>query len=117
MSGFTGLEEVLDRLDAWEARVQARAHSTAEAIGDLLVEYARTHHLWQSRTGATDATTQAEVLLRGDLVEVVLTVGTDYARFLELARFGRWAWLWEAVSQNEGTIRSLLVDQLQEVTL
>jgi hypothetical protein len=117
MSGFTGVEEVLDRLDAWEIRVQERAYATAEAIGNLLVEYARTHHFWQSRTGATDASTQAEVLLKGDLLEVVLTVGTDYARFLELARNGRWAWLWEAVSQNEGAIRSLLSDSLQEVAV
>lgn len=117
MSDDTGLEEVLESLESWEEAIRGAVKRVSESIADLVQEYARTHHIWQSATGDTDDSTTATVTLQEDVFEIVLTAGTDYARFLELARAGRWAWLWEAISANEEAIRSLLVSQLREVRL
>lgn len=115
MSSGTGFEEVLARLEQWENEVRSAVYRVAESIATLVQEYAKTHHPWVSRTGNTEASTNTFVSLKQEVVEIVLVSRADYARFLELARGGRWAWLWEAISANEEAIKSLLVAQLGEV--
>jgi hypothetical protein len=114
MSGAAGLEAVLDRLSLWETEVQTGCRAAADAIAEIVQEYARTHHPWRNRTGATEASTVASTVLREEMIEIVLSAGTDYARLLELARGGRWAWLWEAIAANESAIRETLIRHIGE---
>jgi hypothetical protein len=108
------LEAALARLTAWEEARLQRAAGVAAEIAALLEAFARENHAWRSRSGTTEASIRAEVAQLGDFVEIVLSAGTDYARFLELARSGRWAWLWEAVEANGDAVLSLLETGLRE---
>lgn len=108
MSLLNDLTRALDRLDDWELGIRQGCEAAADAIAEMLTAYAKANHPWASRTGAMEASTVAAVELRGEVLTLVLEAGTDYAQFLELARGGRWAWLWEAVSANEEAIRGLL---------
>ncbi len=114
MSLLDDLTRALERLDDWELGIRQGCEEAVTAIAELLTDYAKANHPWVSRNGATEASTGAFVELRGEVLTIVLEAGTDYARFLELARGGRWAWLWEAVSANEETIRNLLERSLGE---
>lgn len=108
MSLANDLSRALDRFDDWEIGMRQGCEAAAEAISELLANYARANHPWASRTGEAVASTTATVELRGEVLAIVLEAGTDYAQFLELALGGRWAWLWEAVSVNEEAIRDIL---------
>jgi hypothetical protein len=102
-----GDAEVLEKLQRWYADgIRKKARIAMENISAILEGYAKTHHPWTPRTGATDASTVGtidEVTER--MIGVVLTAGMNYDVFLELAREGRWAWLWPAIEANLETIK------------
>jgi hypothetical protein len=79
-------------------------------IASLLGSYARAHHPWTPQTGNTDTSTRAAIV-KADETEIVvaLTAGMDYDVFLELAREGRWSWLWPAMLDNQERILQILI--------
>ena len=108
MSAESDLNLVLRNLNAVVIEMTEAGQAAAVEIGELLVQYARTHHLWQPETGKTDLTTQAVIEEVNGLIEVALTTETDYATFLELAREGRLAWLWPAMEANKAVIVEIM---------
>ena len=105
---ITGLDNVLRRLDIAAAGMRANALAAAQEIAALLETYAKQNHPWTPDTGATDASTRGTVIDAGDIITIVLSAGMDYDKFLELARGGKWAWLWPAVTDNADAIRDIL---------
>ena len=78
-------------------------------IAALLESYAKANHPWKDDTGATATS------IRGFISEVTpititatLSAGMEYDVFLELARDGKWAWLWPAIEANMDTIKAKL---------
>lgn len=108
MSVESDLNTVLRNLNAFVVESTDAGRGAAEEIGEILVEYAKSHHLWQPRTGQTDLTTQAVIEEVNDMIEIALTTETDYSTFLELAREGRFAWLWPAMEANKGVIVEIM---------
>lgn len=107
-----GLAVVLNHLEAYAEGLEARALAAAGEIAAVLESYAKGHHAWKPRTGATDASTKGTVVAGGDIVDIYLSAGMNYDVFLELAREGKWAWLWPAIEANKARILRILVKHL-----
>ena len=106
MSGLDGVRANLKALYSGERK------SIANAMGEIcsvLGAWAQGHHDWKPRTGNTDTSTRAAIV-KADTEEIVLalTAGMDYDVFLELARDGKWAWLWPAMLANQERMRRIL---------
>lgn len=97
-SPITGLSEVFAGLDKVIGQYEDGVQEAAETIAAALEGYAKTHHLWQPRTGDTTRSTRCRIAMQTrEYTLLALTAGMDYDVFLELARGGRWAWLYPAV--------------------
>lgn len=96
-------------LDDLEREIHRRTVAAGDEIGHMLANYAKTHHPWTPRTGATDVSTQGGVYEQTrEYVRVVLSAGMSYNVFLELARSGEWAWLYPTVQANQQNIMRIL---------
>lgn len=108
-----GATEVADGLWAVAQEMLRDIEGAGEEIAVLLEGYAKEHHPWQNRTGELEASISADVeSFTGAVLTVALSAGTDYAQFLELARDGRWAWLWPAMLACVGGIEEILTRRL-----
>src|SRR5690349_16103863 len=108
-AAISGLDTVTAGLEAVIEALRANVVTAAEEIAALLEAYAKANHPWKSETGATEASIRGVVVEASEeLIVVVLSAGTSAAEFLELARAGRWAWLWPAVTANADAIRDIL---------
>lgn len=107
-----GLAVVLNHLDLFAEGLKANAILAAGEIAALLESYAKSHHLWKPQTGATDVSTAGRVIDGGEVIDIYLTAGMDYDVFLELAKSGKWAWLWPAIDANRERILKILVRRL-----
>jgi hypothetical protein len=97
-SPISGMNEVFAGLDGYLEQFEDGVLEAAEVIATVLQEYAKTHHLWQPRTGDTTRSTRGRVAMQTrEYVLISLTAGMDYDVMLELARNGKWAWLYPAV--------------------
>ncbi len=118
MSEVTGVDVVMRGLDAWAKGTRAAAVAAATEIAAMLETYAKGHHPWKPDTGQTDATTKGTVVdAQSDLIVIILSAGTEWSKFLELARAGKFAWLWPAVIENQERIRAILKKHLSEVSV
>lgn len=105
----TGLKACIDALDITVNAMKEQAVSAGEEIADVLKAYAKANHPWKNDTGETEATTDAQVVkATKELVVIALFTGTDYSQFLELAKGGKYAWLFPAILANEGQIMQIL---------
>ncbi len=104
-----GLDHVQRNLDLYYQGALRKAVVAMEEIAALLEGYAKANHPWQPRTGATDVSTRGFISEATPLViTATLSAGMEYDVFLELARDGRWAWLWPAIEANLETIKAKL---------
>jgi len=135
-----GEAEVMRNLERWYSGAQAGAARAMQNIAVLLENYAKAHHGTTPRAagwvyphgkdagtrrwrpagiGWGDVTSATQQQTRGFVsrvtqneIEVVLTAGTEYAPKLELARNGRWAWLWPAVEANRGRMVAEVTERI-----
>lgn len=105
----TGLDAVLRNLDKRLEALHTACHNAAVEIAATLETYAKQNHLWKPDTGATDNSTRAVILEETtDNIVIALSAGMDYDVYLELARQGKYAWLWPAIQNNRQEILALL---------
>lgn len=104
-----GQKEVEQNLERWYQGTLRNAANAMSEIGLILEGYAKANHPWRDQTGATNTK------IRGFISEVTpimitttLSAGMEYNVFLELAREGKWAWLWPAVEANLDLIKNKL---------
>mgnify|MGYP007112932799 CR=1 FL=1 len=106
---LTGLDDVQRNLERYYQGTLKRAAIAMEEIAALLEGYAKANHPWKPKSGATDVSTKGFIAEATPLViTAVLSAGMEYDVFLELARSGKWAWLWPAVEANLDNIRAKL---------
>lgn len=108
-----GLDILLGNLDKRERTWEQGIEDAADEIAHLLESYAKSNHLWKPKTGNTDTSTKGSVAeLTNEYALIVLSAGMDYDVFLELARAGKWSWLWPAIEANPKRIMQILVKHL-----
>lgn len=106
---LSGLDEVMANLERWYQGTLKRAAVAMEEIAALLESYAKANHEWKDDTGATTTSISGFISEATPLViTATLSAGMSYDVFLELARDGKWAWLWPAVEANLDNIRAKL---------
>lgn len=138
----TGLDTVLRNLGEYENKMLRAVVAAGEEIGALLENHAKTDHGdtpraagyvypgggvkrfreggkgWGDVTGATNISTKGQVSeITRDFVMVALSAGTEYSVFLELARDGKWAWLFDSLVDNKDKIIQILARHLRGVTV
>ena len=102
-------DDVIRNLEAWYGDIIRRAHQAMEEITAILEDYAKSHHKWKPDTGATDVSTRGFIAeVTPAVITAVLTAGMEYDIFLELAREGKWSWLWPAIEANKDVIERKL---------
>lgn len=105
-----GMDVVVRNLDEFNAEMRRRAARTMDIIGHHLANDAKTNHPWTPRTGATDVSTIGGLVAETqEYVKAAFQAGMTYNVFLELAREGRWAWLWPTVERNQAWIENALI--------
>lgn len=105
-----GQAEVERNLEKWfNDGILRKCAQVMEEIAAILEGYAKSNHSWQPQTGATDTSTRGFISeVTPKVIEVTLTAGMSYDVFLELARDGKWAWLWPAIEANLDKIKQKL---------
>lgn len=110
-----GDKEVLANLDRWYSGKLLVLRRAMDNIGRILEGYAKSHHPWTPRTGHTDLSTRGKIsAATQEYIETVISAGMDYDVYLELAREGKWAWLYPAVVANEDLIKSIITKAFHE---
>lgn len=118
MSVERDLNLVMRNLAVAVQSMQEAMHDAAVEIAQILQTYAKSHHLWQPVTGQTDATTTAQIVEETERhILIALSAETPWAQFLELARQGRFAWLWPAVEANRNLVMEIFRRHLSGVQL
>ena len=129
-----GLDQVERNLDIWyKDGIMRRCREAMEEICVLLEGHAKTDHGdqprdagyvypgggvkrfreagtgWGDVTGQTTQSTRAFITnVSPRFIDAVLTSNTPQAVFLELARDGKWAWLWPAIESKLPEIKAIL---------
>ncbi len=97
------------RLEQAGARMQALAERRWALVAVALQQWAKSEHDWQNRSGATEQSIVAFVSeASAQTVTITLQATSQAAIFLELAREGRWAWLWKVLTGHEVDIIAIL---------
>ncbi|MCE5199800.1 hypothetical protein LLG39_12585 [bacterium] len=109
-----GLDQVQRNLDKWYSDgILKRAAEVMAEIAAMLEGYAKSHHDYQDQTANTTNSTRGFIAeATPKVITTVLTAGMAYDVFLELARNGKWAWIWPAVEENLDEIKA----KLQSIT-
>ena len=105
----SGVETVQLRLDEIVKRLQENANMAMEEVMAALAGWAKTEHSYTDRTGNTTNSIQGEIAEASALiVRGVLSAGMDYDVFLELARDGKWAFLWPVIERHKDDILAII---------
>jgi hypothetical protein len=108
---------VFSNIDRFGNSLRRAGRKASDEIAILLEDYAKANHLWQPITGQTDATTETLIRESAGQIEITLSAGTPWAIFLEMAREGKFAWLWPAIEANQANIREILRRHLGDANL
>lgn len=111
----TGDQQVLANLEKWAQERQAAAVQAMQIVMAALEGWAKSEHAYTDRTANTTNSIRGEVAEASkEIVRGVLSAGMEYDVFLELARNGRWAFLWPTIVRHEQDIIKLLKARLGE---
>lgn len=105
-----GLNNVLQNLDTVTDKMEASAKAAMETVTDALENWAKTEHTYTDRTSNLTNSIRGfvgEAMQQGVLTGY-LTAGMEYGVFLELARSGKWAFLWPVIEKHQADILQLL---------
>ena len=109
----TGLRQVEAALFGATEAIEKKAERAVAAVVAALEGWAKVEHKYTDRTGNLTNS------IRGELGEVTaaivrgyLSAGMEYSIYLELARSGKWAFLWPVVEKHREDIRKIIVAEL-----
>ena len=106
---LTGLDRVLLNLSQWEGKVEGAAETAMEELMRRLEDWAKTEHAWVTGRPHTEGTIQGLVTeVTSSLITGMLSADMDAGLWLELARGGKWAWLWPVIVNHQADIMQIL---------
>ena len=88
---------VLTALDFEAQRWRRAVESAAEIIAPRLESYAKQNARWTDRPGNARAGLSTAIAVSEELVEIYLYNSVSYAIFLEVARGGKYAIIYESI--------------------
>lgn len=104
-----GMESAQRKLAEVAILIQERAKIAVEEVMVALEGWAKSEHLYTDRTSNTTVSIKGQVAEASALlVRGVLSAGMDYDIFLELARDGRWAFLWPTIEKHKDDILAII---------
>lgn len=105
----SGTETVQLRLAAITKQIQENAETAVAEVMAALEGWAKAEHPYTDRTGNNTASITGEVAeVSAQLVRGVLSAGMDYSVFLELAKDGKWAFLWPVIERHKDDILAII---------
>lgn len=108
-----GAAQILANLAAFEKVMQARAEAAMQEVGAALERWAKEEHAFTNRTGELEASIEGFLAASGpSLISTVLKADTPYAHFVELARSGRWAYLWPVIERHQDEILEIIARKM-----
>ncbi|MCW3059709.1 MAG: hypothetical protein JWQ02_1530 [Capsulimonas sp.] len=108
-----GADQVLANLDKWIKERQALAELAMNEVMAALEGWAKSEHTYTDRTANTTNSIRGEVTeASATIVRGVLSAGMEYDVFLELARNGKWAFLWPTIIRHEKDILNIIANRL-----
>ena len=104
-----GFDELSKEVEDWAVERELQLTQRVNALLEALVGWARDEHPWKNRTGDLGRSIHAFVTEATPThIHAELYAREYYSVFLELARDGKWAWLWPVVvNHREDMIRIL----------
>ena len=110
----TGMEEAQRKLVEVALLLQERAKVAVEEVMAALEGWAKSEHLYTDRTANTTVSIKGQVAEASALlVRGVLSAGMDYDVYLELARDGKWAFLWPTIEKHKDDIRKMIESRMK----
>lgn len=102
------------RLSAVAAQLQHNAETAMAEVMAALEGWAKSEHIYTDRTGNNTNSIKGEVAeASAEIVRGVLSAGMEYSVFLELARDGRWAFLWPTIERHKDDILALIAARMK----
>lgn len=105
----TGLDRVLMNLSKWEDKVELSADTAMHELMQQMEGWAKEEHAWVVGRPHTEGSIQGLVTTVGpSIITGTLSVDMDAGLWLEMARDGKWAWLWPVVMNHRADIMRIL---------
>lgn len=117
--GAGGFDTVARNLEIWSALHRAKLESALDATMQQAAHWVNTEHTYTARTGNTEITTVGGIwasrsgTFAGDpnYIAGIVSSGMSYDYFLELARAGKWAYLWPIMRAHEAQFLPMIQAQ------
>ena len=96
---------------AWCNDVELAQREMLNVLCEKLKEWAVEEHAWKPDRPHTEGTIDAFVVeVTSERMVVRLQADMDAGLWLELARGGKWAWLWPVIVNHEAEIQAIIRD-------
>lgn len=113
MDMWRGVDQVLANMLTYEGRVRAVALAIADYLAPAMEAYAKDNASWTDRTGNARQGLQGFVEdVSETIIDVYISHGVDYGKWLELAHAGRYAILWPTIQAHMPVVTRMLEDAL-----
>ena len=110
----TGIDAVQLALADVARQIQDRAETAIAEVMDALEGWAKSEHAYIDRTSNTTNSIKGQVAeVSAALVRGVLSAGMEYDVFLELARDGKWAFLWPTIERHKDEILQMIQSRMK----
>jgi hypothetical protein len=104
-----GLARVTANLARYEARVLDAGEIGMAAMMERLADWMRAEHSWQNRRPHTESTIEGFVeSVTPTHITGRVQADIDAAMWLELARGGKWSWMWPVIVEHQDEMLAML---------
>lgn len=109
MDMWRGVETIQANMLDYATRVRLAALQIAYYLAPMMEEYAKDNAPWTDRTGNARQGLQGFVEdVSETIVDIYISHGMDYGKWLELAHAGRYAILWPTIQAHMPVITGML---------
>ena len=115
---ITGISEMAAQIGLMREQIEKAVERASIQIAGVLEAYAKGNHPWEVDTGNTNQSTiGTSVQIEPLIYEAILSAGMDYDVDLELAKNGRFAWLWPAILANQEQIQNIFSEEMSRALI
>lgn len=102
------------RLEEVVRQMQQNAETAMHEVMAALEGWAKSEHAYRDRTANNTNSIKGEVAeVSAEIVRGVLSAGMEYSAFLELAKEGKWAFLWPVIERHKDDILAIIQNRMK----